>query len=57
MGVGTTDRVGHQDERVLLAEVRVLFGAVDPWLARFSRDVAERLPVPAPPQPPHHREP
>lgn len=37
MGVGTQDRVTHQDERALLTEVRLLFGAIDPWLAEFLR--------------------
>lgn len=37
MGVGTQDRVTHQDERALLTEVRLLFGAIDPWLAEFMR--------------------
>ncbi|HSA51183.1 MAG TPA: hypothetical protein VLH10_13910 [Yinghuangia sp.] len=35
--MGTSDRVAHQDERALLTEVRLLFGAIDPWLAEFMR--------------------
>ncbi|MEU8135013.1 hypothetical protein [Streptodolium elevatio] len=42
MSVGTSDRVTHQDERALLAEVRLLFGAVDPWLADFLRATTSR---------------
>jgi hypothetical protein len=49
MGVGTTDRMGQQDERTLLAEVRLLFGAVDPWLVEFMRAATTRRPAPAPP--------
>lgn len=58
MGVGTQDRVTHQDERALLTEVRLLFGAIDPWLAAFLRaanspegplaGVTPRLPPDAP---------
>lgn len=49
MGVGTSDRLGHQDERALLAEVRVLFGAIDPWLAEFTRAASAQLPPASPP--------
>ncbi|UGQ13867.1 hypothetical protein LO772_09855 [Yinghuangia sp. ASG 101] len=56
--MGTQDRVTHQDERALLTEVRLLFGAIDPWLADFMRattapegplaEVTARLPPDAP---------
>lgn len=49
MSVGTTDRVGQQDERTLLAEVRLLFGAVDPWLVEFMRAATARGSASAPP--------
>ncbi|WP_345675364.1 hypothetical protein [Yinghuangia aomiensis] len=47
--MGTTDRVGQQDERTLLAEVRLLFGAVDPWLVEFMRAATARGSASAPP--------
>lgn len=49
MSVGTSDRVTHQDERALLAEVRLLFGAVDPWLADFMRAATAARPLTTPP--------
>ncbi|WTW97824.1 hypothetical protein OG216_32795 [Streptomycetaceae bacterium NBC_01309] len=54
MSVGTEDRVTHQDERALLAEVRLLFGAVDPWLAELLRASTSR---PLTTTPPHRRSP
>ncbi|WP_436777146.1 hypothetical protein [Yinghuangia sp. YIM S09857] len=54
MSVGTSERVTHQDERALLAEVRLLFGAVDPWLAEFLRTTTTR---PLKATPPHRRSP
>lgn len=52
MGVGTSDQVGRQDERTLLAEVRLLFGAVDPWLAEFMRAATRPRPLTTPPHRP-----
>ncbi|MGR7002326.1 hypothetical protein ACU686_37075 [Yinghuangia aomiensis] len=41
--------MGQQDERTLLAEVRLLFGAVDPWLVEFMRAATARGSASAPP--------